>query len=188
MDIKQKISELENLLQSLDRKFNFYFVGQDRVSPAKDFAQLKREVTRIIKERDKSSSSSLRFYIETFLQKFISYRVKWEKGLRDIEEGRVSRGSDFFKGRKFKRTEVSTINAQKPMDTVSLEIENNIRQATEEYSSLYKKYFHKSCDKAKLNKYLREKIEEVRMNYGDNFCLEVNYDGKNIKIRTLKKN
>ena len=97
MDIKQKISELESRLQRLDRKFNFYFVGQDRVPPVKAFDQLKREVTLITREKDRSASSSQRFYIETFLQKFISYRVKWEKGLRDIEEGRLSRGADFFK-------------------------------------------------------------------------------------------
>ncbi len=188
MDIKQKISELESGLQRLDRKFNFYFVGQDRVPPVKDFNQLKREVTLITRERDISTSSSLRFYIETFLQKFISYRVKWEKGLRDIEEGRLSRGADFFKGRKFTRAEVESINAQKPMDAVFLEIENNIRQVTEKYSSLYKRYFHKSCDKAKLNKYLHEKIKEIRTKYGDDFYLDVNYDGKDIKIKPVRKN
>lgn len=188
MDIKQKISELEIRLQRLDRKFNFYFVGQDRVPPVKAFDQLKREVTLITREKDISASSSLRFYIETFLQKFISYRVKWEKGLRDIEEGRLSRGADFFKGRKFTRAEVKSSNAQKPMDVVFLETENNIRQVTEEYSSLYKRYFHKSCNKAKLNKYLHEQMEEIRAKYGDDFFLDVNYDGKDIKIKPVRKN
>jgi hypothetical protein len=122
------------------------------------------------------------------LQKFISYRVKWEKGLRDIEEGRLSRGADFFKGRKFTRAEVESIKAQKPRDAVFLETENNIRQVTEEYSSLYKRYFHKSCNKAKLNKYLHEQMEEIRAKYGDDFFLDVNYDGKDIKIKPVRKN
>jgi hypothetical protein len=74
------------------------------------------------------------------------------------------------------------------MDAVFLEIENNIRQVAEKYSSLYKRYFHKSCDKAKLNKYLHEKIKEIRTKYGDDFYLDVNYDGKDIKIKPVRKN
>jgi hypothetical protein len=125
MDIKQKISDLESRLQRLDRKFNFYFVGQDKVPPVKEFDQLKREVTLITREKDMSASSSLRFYIETFLQKFISYRVKWERGFRDIEEGRLTCGADFFKGRKFALKEMEKIKEQAPMDTDSLETEND---------------------------------------------------------------
>jgi hypothetical protein len=101
MDIKQNISELDSRLKKLDRKFNLYFVGQDRVPPVKDFDQLKRKVAQLTLEKDRSTSASLRFYMETFLQKFISHRVKWERGLRDVEEGRLKCGADFFKGRKF---------------------------------------------------------------------------------------
>ena len=126
MDIKQNISKLESRLQKLDRKFNFYFVGQDNVSPVKDFDQLKRKVALLTREKDISTSSSLRFYMETFLQKFISYRVKWERGLRDIEEGRLKCGADFFKGRKFVRKEVKKIKGQELMDTDSPEAENDI--------------------------------------------------------------
>jgi len=121
MDIKQKVSKLDSRLQKLDRKFNFYFIGQDSVPPVKDFDQLKRKVALLTREKERSTSASLRFYMETFLQKFISYRVKWERGLRDIEEGRLSRGADFFKGRKFARTKVESINVKKPMDTGSQE-------------------------------------------------------------------
>ena len=74
-----------------------------------------------------SSLTSLLFYIETFLQKFISYRVKWERGLRDIEEGRLTCGADFFKGRKFARIEMEKIKGQKSMDVVSQETEKDIK-------------------------------------------------------------
>jgi hypothetical protein len=126
MDIKQKISDLESRLQRLDRKFNFYFVGQDKVPPVKDFDLLKHRVAQLTREKERSTSSSLRFYMETFLQKFISYRVKWERGLRDIEEGRLTCGADFFKGRKFARIEMEKIKGQEPMDEVSQETEKDI--------------------------------------------------------------
>lgn len=126
MDIKQNISTLDSRLQKLDRKFNLYFIGQDRVPPVKDFDQLKHRVVVLTREKERSTSASLRFYMETFLQKFISYRVKWERGLRDIEEGRLKCGADFFKGRKFARKEVEGIKDQKPTDTGSLESEKDI--------------------------------------------------------------
>jgi len=125
MDTKKNISILDGQLQKLDRKFNFYFIGQDRVPPVKDFDQLKSKVTLLTREKERSTSSSLRFYMETFLQKFISYRVKWERGLRDIEEGRLTCGADFFKGRKFVRKEIGKIKGQELMDMDSPETEND---------------------------------------------------------------
>jgi len=58
------------------------FIGQDRVPPIKDFDLFKNEVRLLTRERERSTSTGLRFYVETFLQKFISYRTKWDRGLR----------------------------------------------------------------------------------------------------------
>jgi len=187
MGINQKISEFEGRLQKLDRKFSFYFIGRDRVPPIKEFDQFKRDVILLTREKERSTSASLRFCVETFLQKFISYRTKWERGLRDIEEGRLSRGANFFKGKKFARPEVESLNAAKTMTSDSLEIENDISQATDKYSVLYKKYFHKSCNKPNLKNQLRSQMKVVKEKYGDGFQLDVSYDGKAIKIKTVKK-
>ena len=187
MDVNQKTADLESRLQKLDRKFNFYFIGQDRVPPIKDFDLFKNEVRLLTRERERSTSTGLRFYVETFLQKFISYRTKWDRGLRDIEEGRLSRSADFFKGKKFAREEVDSLDAPKTMTSVSLAVENDIMQATDKYSVLYKKYFHKTCNKKTLNNQLRGKMKAVREKYGEGFYLDVSYDGKAIKIKTVKK-
>ena len=186
MDINQKTAELDGRLQKLDRKFNFYFIGNDRVPPIKDFDQFKREVRLLTREKERSSSAGLRFYVETFLQRFISYRTKWERGLRDIEEGRLSRGAGFFKGRKFARSEVESLDSKKPMTSGLLDIENDIRQATDKYSNLYKRYFHKACNKESLKNQLRAKMKTVQEKYGNGFHLDVSYDGKAIKIKTVK--
>jgi len=126
MNIKQNISKLDSWLQKLDRKFNFYFVGQDKVPPIKELDQFKLRVVQLTREKERSTSATLRFYMETFLQKFTSYREKWERGLRDIEEGRLTCGADFFKGRKFARKEMEKMKGQKPMNSDSLEVENDI--------------------------------------------------------------
>jgi len=128
MNIKQNISKLDSLLQKLERKFNFYFVGQLKAPPVKEFDQLKRRVEQLTREKDRSTSSSLRFYMETFLQKFTSYRAKWEQGLRDIEEGRLICGPDFFKGRKFARKEMEKVKGQEPADMDSPETEKDTDQ------------------------------------------------------------
>ncbi len=188
MDVNQKTAELEGRLQKLDRKFNFYFIGQDRVPPIKDFDLFKREVRLLTRERERSTSAGLRFYVETFLQKFISYRTKWDRGLRDIEDGRLSRNADFFKGKKFAREELASLNAPKTRTPVSPDVENDIRQATDKYSVLYKKYFHKVCNKKTLKNQLRAKMNSVQEKYGEGFHLDVSYDGKAIKIKTVKKN
>ena len=187
MDVNQKTADLESRLQKLDRKFNFYFIGQDRVPPIKDFDLFKNEVRLLTLERERSTSTGLRFYVETFLQKFISYRTKWDRGLRDIEEGRLPHGADFFKGKKFARVAVESFDALKTMATVSLAIENDIMQATDKYSVLYKKYFHKACNKKTLKNQLRGKMKAVREKYGEGFHLAVSFDGKAIKIKTIKK-
>lgn len=188
MDIHQKVSELDNRLQTLDRKFSFYFNGQERVPPIKDLDQLKKETRLLTRERERSSSGSLRYYVETFLQKFISYRSKWEKGLRDIEEGRLARGADFFKGRRFTREAMSDTVTQNMPDPHALALESDITQAADKYSVLYKKYFHKACNKNDLKNQLRAKMQVVREKYGDGFHLDVSYDGKAIRIKTVKKN
>jgi len=188
MNIHQKVSELEKQLLALDRRFNFYFNGQDRVPPIKDLDQLKRETRLLTRERERASSGSLRYYVETFLQKFISYRTKWEKGLRDIEEGRLIRGADFFKGRRFVRETIAMTTTQGIPDDDALAVESDINQAADRYSVLYKKYFHKKCNKKDLRDQLRAKMQVVQEKYGSGFHLDVSYDGKAIRIKTVKKN
>jgi hypothetical protein len=95
-DIHKKIADFNERLQVLDRKFSLYFNGYEKVPPAKEFEKFKREATLFIRTKGNIMSVSVRFFISTFQQRFVSYRTKWEKGLRDIEEGRAKPGSNFW--------------------------------------------------------------------------------------------
>ena len=91
-DIRVTISELDALLQVLDRKFNMYVAGQEKVPPVRDYALFMQGLNKLATAKKTATSVSLRFYITSFQQRFISYRTKWERLLRDIEEGRLQRG------------------------------------------------------------------------------------------------
>ena len=95
-DIYKKVAELNKHLHALDRKFGLYFYGQEKGPPIKEFERFKSEVALLATEKSNIMSVSVRFFISTFQQRFVSYRTKWEKGLRNIEEGRAKPGTDFW--------------------------------------------------------------------------------------------
>ncbi len=94
-NIRQKIAELNGRLLELDTKFNLYFSGIEKLPPVKEFDQLKREVSSSVKAKSILMSVSMLFFANSFHQRFSSYRAKWEKKLRDIEEGRTKPGKRF---------------------------------------------------------------------------------------------
>jgi hypothetical protein len=95
-DIYKKIADFNERLQVLDRKFSLYFNGYEKVPPIKEFEQFKREVALFIRTKGNIMSVCGRFFVNSFQQRFVSYRTKWEKGLRDIEEGRAKPGYNFW--------------------------------------------------------------------------------------------
>jgi hypothetical protein len=91
-DIRKEISGLNDRLHQLDSKFNSYFSAKDKTPPIKELDQLKRDVNRTYRKKMVNPSVSYRFFIDTFYQRFVTYRIKWEKRLKDVEEGRAKRG------------------------------------------------------------------------------------------------
>jgi hypothetical protein len=94
-DIRKKIVELNERLLVLDRKFNLYLSGLEKLPPIKEFEQLKRDVKGTVKSKNSLISVRMIFFVNSFQQRFNSYRTKWERSLHDIEIGRATRGSAF---------------------------------------------------------------------------------------------
>jgi len=94
VDLKIKISALNEEIALVDNKFHLYFLGEERIPPVKEFARLKQQVS--ILQNEKSSSVSGQFLASSFFSRFASYRNKWERLLRDIEEGRKKPSRNFF--------------------------------------------------------------------------------------------
>jgi hypothetical protein len=96
-DVKKTIAELNEHIHMLDRKFTLYFSGLEKKSPVKEFEKLKGEVTRSLQMKDALMSASTRFFVNSFKHRFASYRTKWEKTLRAIEDGRFNPGKKDLK-------------------------------------------------------------------------------------------
>jgi len=92
-DIQAKIAEFDERLRLLDRKFSLYLSGHEKVSPARELEELKRELTRFKRTQNRLAGFGQRFMAEGFQQRFNAYRSKWERQLRDIETGRAAVGS-----------------------------------------------------------------------------------------------
>ena len=91
-DIKKKIAEFNERIHVLDRSFTLYLSGLERKSPVKEFEKFKGEVTRSLQMKDALMSASTRFFVNSFKHRFVSYRTKWEKTLKAIEDGRLTPG------------------------------------------------------------------------------------------------
>ena len=182
-DYKEKVSKLNERLELLDRKFNLYFSGQDRIPPVQEFEKLKREILLLSRERDRVTSSGIRFYLNNFLQRFGSYRTKWEKTLKALEEGRVRPGTTFFSGRgkpppppkEPGRGREKTSHLDKEIDT-----------AVKKYTSLYEKHLGKKCNPESVRQQLQKKIVGLKDKAGTNIKFDVGFDGKEVVVKPVK--
>ena len=91
-DIKKTIAEFNVRINMLDRKFTLYFSGLEKNPPIKEFEKFKSEVTRCLQIKNALMSVSTRFFVNSFKNHFASYRTKWEKTLKAIEDGRFNPG------------------------------------------------------------------------------------------------
>jgi len=191
MDIQAKISVLEQKIDRLERNFNFYFTGQERVPPLKELSKISSEVRRLMDSSGSLNNAGLRFRIESFVQKFTSYRIKWERGVRDIEEGRKKPGLDFFgglgieatknlhSGSGFEEREKSVLSPDK--------VDGEIRKAAEQFVELSKIFMNKSFDGKAVEETLRNKISTITKKYGNNFSFNVSFDGEKVRIKPVRQ-
>ncbi len=176
MDLKSKIFLLDQKIESLEKQFNQYFTGQERRPPARALESLKREVMKLIGMADSIINTGDRFAVQTFIQKFTTYRTKWERGMTMIEDGRVKPGINFFGGGTYSPPVVKKPQKRDP-----------VADAAEKYVDLSKKFEGKNYNAKAVELKLREKMHAVREKYGDRYVLDVYYDGERVKIRTLKR-
>ncbi|NOZ88057.1 MAG: hypothetical protein GXP49_17715 [Deltaproteobacteria bacterium] len=94
--------ELEKLRIQVDQlkiSFERYFLGLDRVPPLKKYDELKAAV-RKHRAKNPPRNTALRFKLNSIISKFASYSRYWDRILREMEEGRMSR--DRYKSVKSK--------------------------------------------------------------------------------------
>lgn len=90
MSAHPDLDQLEALIQQLKMAYERYFQGMERVAPMKNRDHLDAEMKRL-KPRH-GNSTERRFRLAALEQKIGTYRIYWDKILRQIEDGTFTRG------------------------------------------------------------------------------------------------
>ncbi|HEU4384914.1 MAG TPA: MXAN_5187 C-terminal domain-containing protein [Anaeromyxobacteraceae bacterium] len=86
---------LEESLEELRAKYEMYFLGVDRLEPARKRDELKRDIARL--KSAFTRNTGLRFRIQSLHARYLSYERMWVRAAREREEGTYRR--DLFKAR-----------------------------------------------------------------------------------------
>ncbi len=95
-EIQKQITALNEQIDLLDKKFYFYFIARDKFPPLKDLIKIKADIEKLKSVKDRIILDRKKFVINSFMHRFVSYRTKWEKALKEIEDGRAKPNPEFF--------------------------------------------------------------------------------------------
>lgn len=186
MNLRKTVSRLITSVEHLDRDFNFYFTGRERVPPLKALERLKREVNLLMRSGEDSKNSADRYMVMSFIQKFTTYRTKWEKGVKDIEEGRAVPGRNFFGGLGNISKDFSQLTQQEK-DNNAFRAASVINEAASKYVQMNKKYTGKNVSKEAVSKMLEKRIDDIKKKVGDRFKFSVYFEDGKVKIKPEKE-
>ncbi len=198
MDLKGKIEEVAVTIQRLDRAFNFYFTGFEKKPPVKMYERLQREVKRLNDVVDDIKNTALRYQVQMLLSRYSTYRIKWERGLRAIEEGLLKPGEGFFSGLT---KEIQKEAAKEPKETAQIpdfedlaqkgekvdELVMRLDEAAKRYVALARAHLGKIYDPAMVRETLETKLPEVRKKYGEDVDFEVYVEEGKVKVKPVPR-
>ncbi len=181
MDLIHEISFLKQKIEILEQKFAQYFMGLEKRPPLKELAEIKSQISKLMQMESSLKQPSEKFQVQTIVNRFTSYRLKWERGVKDIEEGRIKPGSGFFGGMgvSFKK---SLTPKQKTEKKDSL-----IEKTAKQYVELSRKFLNKNYDQKAVSQMLDKKMKEIKAKLGNDVVLRVYFDGEKVKIKPVKK-
>ncbi len=187
MDLKGKIEEVAVTIQRLDRAFNFYFTGFEKRPPLKMYERLQRDVKKLHDLADGLKSTADRYTVQMLVSRYSSYRIKWERGLRAIEEGMLKPGAGFFGGLG---KDLKALG-EKPPDFDAIvekgeavdEVEMRLSDAAKRYVALARAHMGKIYDPESIKEMLETKIPEMRRKFGDDIEFEVYFDGEKVRVK-----
>jgi hypothetical protein len=186
MTLRKTVSRLITSVEHLDRDFNFYFTGREKLPPLKNLEKLKREVNMLMKSAEGSKNSAEKYLVLSFVQKFTTYRTKWERGVRDIEEGRLAPGRNFFGGLGNIARDFGDLS-QHEKDNNAFRTASVIDEAAAKYVEMNRKHSGKNVSKEAVSKMLEKRIDEIRKKVGDKFRFKVFVEDGKVKIKPEKE-
>jgi hypothetical protein len=94
-ELTDQAQKLEEELEALKARYEMYFLGVERLEPAKWRDDVKRKVLRV--KSAFTRNTGLKFKIQSLHARYLSYERLWLRSAREREEGRYHR--DLFKAR-----------------------------------------------------------------------------------------
>lgn len=80
IEFDQKLSKLEDDIRKLKIDFDIYFNGSTKRAPLEARARLESSIKRLADNRQMSFAQ--RYYLNTLVSRFTSYRELWRRTLR----------------------------------------------------------------------------------------------------------
>ena len=189
MQISEFVSTLISKIEKLDHDFNMYFTAQEKKAPLQALENMKREVNLLMKGAADSKNSVEKNLATQLINRFTTYRQKWERCVRDIEEGRAKPGTKFFGG--FGNSDLSDLksaaNSVESKDAEAFAMSAMIDNTANKFIELSKKYTNRVYSFDAVSEMLTKKIDDVRQKFGNNFYFDVCYEDGKVKIKPVRK-
>src|SRR6516164_5452351 len=94
-DILKECDAIEEELEELKGNYEQYFLGVERLPPAKGHQKLKTRMANI--KSTFNRTTAVQFRVQSLFSKFLSYERLWQRTMQEIENGTYQR--DLFKAR-----------------------------------------------------------------------------------------
>ncbi len=94
-DILKECRAIEVALEELKAAYEQYFLGMERLPPAKTHQSLRKRFAQL--QSTFNRTTSVRFRVEGLSSKFLSYERLWQRTMEEMENGTYKR--DLFKAR-----------------------------------------------------------------------------------------
>jgi hypothetical protein len=191
MKVSAKVSELITKIEKLERHFVFYFTGHESRPPLKDLSLLKNEIDFLCRKTADSKNTAEKYLVSQLVNRFAIYRNKWERGVRDIEEGRSKPGLHFFGGLGSSLSALSEL--KKEADNIDKKDRDAWRdasvidEAARKYVEMSRKHTGKNYDIEDVSKMLEKKVEDIKKKFGDKFSFKVYYEDGKVKVKPEKE-
>ena len=189
MQIGEFVSTLITKIEKLDHDFNMYFTAQEKKAPIQALENMKREINLLMKGAADSQNLVEKNLATQLINRFTTYRQKWERCVRDIEEGRAKPGTKFFGG--FGSSDLSDLksaaNSVERRDAEAFAMSAMIDQTANKFIELSKKYTNKAYSFDAVTEMLTKKIGDVRQKFGNDFTFDVYYEDGKVKIKPVRR-
>ena len=189
MQIGEFVSTLITKIEKLDHDFNMYFTAQEKKAPLQALENMKREVNLLMKGASDSQNLVEKNLASQLINRFTTYRQKWERCVRDIEEGRAKPGMKFFGG--FGSSDLndlkSAADSVEKRDAEAFAMSVMIDRTANKFIELSRKYTNKAYSFDAVTEMLTKKIGDVRQKFGNDFTFDVYYEDGKVKIKPVRR-